>query len=95
LALSSILEDDQEFTRRSLACFDHAASLTDDWESEVLVNGVMSLLARGRLRQPPVVLSYSAPPLVAEVDHSRESERFLAGQRRRASVSAPSDSTPS
>ena len=89
-ALASIFEDDREFTRRSLACIDHVASRTDEWESEVLANGVMSMLARGRLRQPPVELSYKEPPLIATIDRSPESEAFLAAQRRRASVSAPS-----
>jgi FMN phosphatase YigB (HAD superfamily) len=89
-ALASIFEDDTESTRRGLACIDHVASSTYEWETEVLANGVMSMLARGRLRQPPVALSYQVTALIAEVDRSPESEAFLAEQRRRASVSAPS-----
>jgi hypothetical protein len=88
-ALASIFEDDREFTRRSLACIDHAASLTDEWEKEVLANGVMSMLATGRLRQPPVTVSYREPPLIAKTDRSPESVAFLAAQRRRSTVLAP------
>jgi hypothetical protein len=90
-ALASIFEDDLEFARRREACIGHAASRTDEWETEVLANGVMSMLARGRLRQPPVALSYQEPPLIAKSDRSPQSEAFLASQRRRADVSAPAD----
>jgi glycosyltransferase involved in cell wall biosynthesis len=90
-ALASLFETDREFTRRSLACIDHAASLTYEWETEVLANGVMSMLATGRLRQPPVASSYQEPPIIAKIDRSQENVAFLAAQRRRASVLAPSD----
>ena len=86
----SIFEDHHDSRRRSRACIDHASSLTDDWEKELLANGVMSVLATGRLRQPPVMLSYREPPVIAKTDRSSGSVAFLAAQRRRASVSAPS-----
>jgi hypothetical protein len=88
-ALASIFEDDGEFTRRSQACIDHAASLTYQWEAEVLANGVMSMLATGRLRQPPVTPSYQEPPFVSKIDHSPKSMEFLDAQQRRANGFGP------
>ena len=87
-ALASIFEGDEEFTRRSQACIDHAAYLTYQWEAEVLANGVMSMLATGRLRQPPVTLSYKDSPFVSRIDRRPESMEFLDAQQRRANASS-------
>lgn len=83
-ALASLFDDEEDRNRRSQASISHASSLTFEWETAVLANGVASMLSTGSLREPPVSRSYHEAAYVAASDRGSEIEAFLTSQLRQA-----------